>query len=166
MPFLYWLSVTLHVLAAFVWLGGMLFLGAVGAPVLRGVEPAELRQRLFHLLGERFRTVGWLMIALLVVTGVANMHYRGLLQWEGVLGSAAFWRTGLGTSLAWKLATVAFMLVASAVHDFALGPRAGALPAGTPEAIRLRRQASLLARGNALVAIVLVVAAVRLARGG
>jgi putative copper resistance protein D len=165
MPFFYWLSVTLHVLAAFVWLGGMLFLGAVGAPVLRGVEPPELRQRLFQLLGERFRTVGWLMIALLVLTGLANMHYRGLLRWEGVLGSAAFWRTGLGTSLAWKLATVAFMLVASAVHDFALGPRAGRATAGSPEALHLRRRAAMLARVNAIVGIGLVIAAVRLARG-
>lgn len=163
---LYYASVTLHVLAAMLWLGGMLFLGAVGAPVLRAVEPAELRQRLFHLLGLRFRTVGWVAIAVLVLTGVVNLHYRGLLRWEGVLGSAAFWGTGLGRALAWKLASVAVMLLASAVHDFALGPRAGALAAGTPEALRLRRQAALLARGNALVAIVLVMAAVRLARGG
>ena len=162
----YWLSVTLHVLAAFVWLGGMLFLGAVGAPVLRDVEPPALRQRLFQALGERFRTVGWAMIATLVVTGVANMHFRGLLRWDGVLGSAAFWRTGLGTALAWKLATVAFMLVASAVHDFALGPRAGRAVAGSPEAIALRRRAAWLARVNAVVGVGLVIAAVRVARGG
>lgn len=166
MPAPYFLSVTLHVLAAMLWLGGMLFLGVVGAPVLRAVEPAELRQRLFHLLGLRFRTVGWIAIAVLVLTGTANLHYRGLLRWDGVLGARAFWETGLGQALAWKLASVVVMLAASAVHDFALGPRAGALPAGTPEAIRLRRRASLLARGNALVAVALVVAAVRLARGG
>jgi putative copper resistance protein D len=166
MPALYWLSVTLHVLAALLWLGGMLFLGAVGAPVLRAVEPPELRQRLFHLLGERFRTVGWSMIALLLVTGVVNMHYRGLLRWEGVLGSAAFWRTALGAALAWKLATVAFMVVASAVHDFALGPRAGRATPGSAEAIALRTRAAWLARVNAIVGIALVAAAVRVARGG
>src|SRR5678815_1418459 len=48
MPSLYFLNVTVHLLAAFVWLGGMLFLGLVGAPVLRGVAPAALRQQLFH----------------------------------------------------------------------------------------------------------------------
>ena len=164
MPALYWLSVTLHVLAAFLWLGGMLFLGAVGAPVLRSVEPPELRQRLFHLLGLRFRTVGWWAIALLVATGVANLHYRGLLRWDGVLGSAAFWRTGLGHALAWKLATVAIMLVASAVHDWILGPAAGRAPAGSDRALALRRQAAWLARLNALVGVALVIAAVRLAR--
>ena len=43
MPGLYWLSVTVHVLAAMLWLGGTFFLAAVGAPVLRKVEPPALR---------------------------------------------------------------------------------------------------------------------------
>ena len=41
---LYNLVVTLHVLAALFWLGGMFFLALVGAPVLRAVEPPELRR--------------------------------------------------------------------------------------------------------------------------
>src|SRR5690554_4486628 len=48
---LYHLNVTLHVLAALLWLGGMFFLAVVGAPVLRKVEPAALRARLFQELG-------------------------------------------------------------------------------------------------------------------
>lgn len=47
---LYFLCVTLHVLAAFLWLGGIFFLAAVGAPVLRMVEPPSLRAELFHRL--------------------------------------------------------------------------------------------------------------------
>jgi putative copper export protein len=35
----YYINVTIHVLAAMLWLGGMFFLGAVGAPVLRTIEP-------------------------------------------------------------------------------------------------------------------------------
>jgi hypothetical protein len=32
------------------WLGGMFFLGVVGVPVLRGIEPASLRQSVeYHL---------------------------------------------------------------------------------------------------------------------
>jgi uncharacterized membrane protein len=56
---LYYLNVTVHVLAAFLWLGGMFFLGAVGAPVLRRLEPPELRARIFRELGQQFRSVGW-----------------------------------------------------------------------------------------------------------
>ncbi|HXF96969.1 MAG TPA: DUF4149 domain-containing protein [Gemmatimonadales bacterium] len=161
---LYHLSVTLHVLAALLWLGGMFFLAAVGAPVLRRVEPAELRARLFQDLGLGFRRAGWIAIAVLLATGVANLHFRGLLR-EGVLTSPGFWTTDYGTWLGVKLATVAGMLALSAVHDFHLGPRAGRAAPGTPEALRLRRWSARVARANALLGLVVVAAAVRLARG-
>jgi len=165
MSWSYYLLVTVHVLAALLWLGGMFFLGLVGAPVLRAVEPPALRQRLFHQLGLRFRAVGWSAIAVLVVTGVALLHARGLLRWSGVFGSAAFWGTGLGVALAAKLAAVTVMVVVSLVHDFFLGPAAGRAGPDSAEAIRLRRRAALLARVNALLGLLLVAAAVRLARG-
>lgn len=162
---LYYLSVTLHLLAALSWLGGMFFLALVGAPVLRRVEPATLRADLFRSLGERARTVGWAAIAILLVTGVANLHFRGMLDPE-VWGSAAFWSGRLGTALAWKLTAVGTMLVISGLHDFILGPAASRAVAGTPEGLALRRRAGLLARANAVVGLVVVIAAVRLARGG
>ena len=77
----YWVNVTVHVFAALLWLGGMFFLGVVGAPVLRNVEDPALRRDLFVALGERFRTVGWVAIAVLLVTGVLNLWLRGILTW-------------------------------------------------------------------------------------
>jgi uncharacterized membrane protein len=47
----YFVNVTVHVFAALLWLGGMFFLAVVGAPVLRSVEPPELRAQLFRRLG-------------------------------------------------------------------------------------------------------------------
>jgi heme A synthase len=161
----YHLLVMLHVLAALLWLGGMFFLGLVGAPVLRRVEPPALRQELFHRLGVRFRTVGWAAIGTLVVTGTLILHVRDLLT-PAVLGDGAFWRSPFGIALAVKLAAVAAMIVASAVHDFHLGPAAGRAAPGSPQAAALRRRAATLARLNALVGLLLVAAAVRLARGG
>ena len=147
------------------WLGGLLFLGVVGAPVLRGVEPPELRQRLFRELGTRFRLVGWIAIAVLVVTGIGNLYFRGLLVWSGGLGALAFWRTGYGHVLATKLVAVAAMIVVSALHDFVLGPRAvRSAMAGEADSGRTRRQAVLLARVNALLGVIIVIVAVRLAR--
>jgi uncharacterized membrane protein len=165
MPALYYINVTIHVLAAMLWLGGMFFLGVVGAPVLRGVEPPALRQRLFQQLGSRFRRTGWIAIAVLVATGVGNLYFRGWLHWTGVLGSAVFWRTGVGHALAAKLAAVTVMISISAIHDFVHGPRAGRAAPGSAEAVAMRRRAASLARINAIVGIVLVIAAVRLARG-
>jgi uncharacterized membrane protein len=162
---LYHLSVTLHVLAALVWLGGMLFLAMVGAPVLRQAEPA-LRQRLFTDLGARFRTVGWWSIGILVVTGLANLYFRGLLRWDGVLGSGAFWASATGSALAVKLVAVAVMLAIEGVHDIVVGPAAGRVAPGSPEAMRLRRRAALLARASTIIGIVVVAAAVRLVRPG
>jgi len=164
-PAFYYISVTVHLLAAFLWLGGMLFLAAVGAPVLRTVEPPELRQRLFHLLGTKFRAPGWIAIATLLVTGTINLYARGLLQWDGVLGNQAFWVTGTGRALAVKLVAVAVLVATSAVHDFALGPAAGRAVPGSPEAIALRRKTALLGRLSAVTGLVLIMAAVRLTRG-
>ena len=164
MPLLYYVNITIHVLAAMLWLGGMFFLGVVGAPALRAVEPPVLRQRLFQELGVRFRTVGWIAITVLVLTGLVNLHYRGWLHWHGVLASSAFWGTTVGTALGVKLASVTVMILVSAVHDFLLGPLAGRLQAGTPQAVAFRKRAAWLARINAILGVVVVVAAVRLPR--
>jgi putative copper export protein len=162
---LYHVNVTIHLLAALLWLGGIFFLAVVGAPVLRRVEPPELRAALFRELGARFRSVGWACIVVLLVTGVLNLHFRGVLT-LATLASPDFWSTRYGTALAWKLAAVAGMLALQAVHDFVTGPAASRLQPGSPAMLKARRRAALLARGSALLGIVVVLAAVRLARGG
>jgi uncharacterized membrane protein len=85
---LYELNITIHVLAAIFWLGGMFPLAAVGAPVLRAVEPSELRARLFRDLGRKARAWGWIAIAILLLTGVGNLYFAGLLH-RSALGDAA-----------------------------------------------------------------------------
>lgn len=163
---LYHLNVFLHVLAALVWLGGMFFLAAVGAPVLRAVESPRLRRDLFQRLGIQFRRVGWAAIAVLLLTGVGNLHFRGLLTrdiWTGL----EFWTdVRYGRVLGAKIALVVAMLAVQGLHDFWLGPAAGRADPRSAEAGRYRRWASLLARGNALLGLALLYVAVRLARGG
>lgn len=162
---MYYLNVTVHVLAALIWLGGMLFLAIVGAPVLRKVEPRQLRAELFRALGQQFRLVGWICIGVLMITGLLNLQFRGFLSWT-TLSSGAFWATRYGQALAAKLSAVVIMLVVQAIHDFRHGPRAGRLDPASKEAQRMRIWASWLARINAIVGIFLVYFAVRLARGG
>jgi len=160
---LYLLNVTVHVLAALLWLGGMFFLAAVGAPVLRRIEPAELRSRLFRDLGMAFRSAGWVAIAVLLVTGALNLYFAGAYR---AMRNPGFWGSGYGVTLAWKLAAVTIMVTVSGIHDFILGPASARMDPGTPQALRMRRRAAWLARINALVGLVLVFSAVRLARGG
>jgi copper resistance protein D len=152
----------LHVLAAIIWLGGMIFFATV-APVLRRIEDDAARARLFEGLGRRFRVVGWACIAVLLLTGLEQLRVRGWLSAE-LWGQTGFLGTALGTRLAWKLGLVAVMLGVQGAHDFWLGPRAGRATPGTPEARALRSRAAWLARVNALLGVALVYSAVRLGR--
>lgn len=162
---LYYANVTIHLLAAMFWLGGMFFFAVVGAPGLRQVESSPLRAELFRRLGERFRTAGWIAIAVLLVSGTLNLWFGGVLSAD-ILGRSDFWATPFGHTLGWKLTAVGAMLVVSGLHDFVLGPAASRHAPGAAGADRTRRRAALLARANAVLGLVVVVAAVRLARGG
>jgi len=159
---LYFVILTLHLLAATVWLGGMFFF-AIAAPVLRRIQDEGVRAALFDSLGRRFRLVGWICVGVLVVTGVTQLRLRG---WWGATfwGQPGFWRSALGSALAWKLGLVALMIAVQAVHDFRVGPRAGLVSPGTPEARSLRARAVQLARLNVFVGILVVYVAVRLGR--
>jgi putative copper export protein len=132
------LARSLHVLAAIVWIGGMLFIALVLVPVVRRLEPAE-RVRLVQATGLRFRAVGWIALGLLLLSGLLNLGLRPYL-----LGVPVFQA---------KLGLVVLALGLGVMHDFVLGPRAGA-PGADP---RLRRRASWVARANVLVVLVVVV---------
>jgi uncharacterized membrane protein len=155
--------VTIHVFAAIFWLGSLFFLAAVGAPVLRKVEPPQLRAELFKRLGEAFRPLGWGLIVTLILTGTLVLHLRGLLR--SAFSDAAFWQSRFGVVLAWKLTAVGLMIALQALHDFKGGPAASRLQPGSSEALRSRKQAALLARASALLGIVIIILAVRLVRG-
>jgi len=127
-----------HVLSAITWVGGMLFIALVLVPVTRQLEDASLRTRLVQETGRRFRTIGWIALALLVFTGLLNLWLQPLL-----LRSPRFH---------WKLGLVVLALLLSAFHDFVLGPRAG-IPSADPS---VRVRASWIARLNVLVALAIV----------
>jgi uncharacterized membrane protein len=130
---------SLHVLAAVTWIGGMLFIAFVLVPVVGRLGDPALRARLVHESGVRFRTVGWLALALLLVSGLGNLWLRPYLL--------ALPRFHI------KLGLVVVALVLAAIHDFVLGPRAGR-PGADP---RLRVRASWVARVNLLIVLAIVV---------
>jgi len=130
---------SLHLLAALVWIGGMLFIALVLVPVVRRTGDPALRARLVHDVGVRFRTVGWIALGLLLLSGLGNLWHR-----PSLLHAPRFH---------WKLGLVVTALALSALHDFVLGPRAGA-PGADP---RLRARAARVARVNVLVVLAVVV---------
>jgi copper resistance protein D len=130
---------SLHLLAAITWIGGMLFIALVLVPVVRRLGDPALRTRLVHEAGLRFRTVGWIALGLLLGTGLLNLWYRPFLFWV--------------PRFQVKLGLVAVALGLAAVHDFVLGPWAGA-PGADPA---WRRRASWVARVNVLVVVAIAV---------
>jgi uncharacterized membrane protein len=163
---LYLVSVGLHIVAACAWLGGMLLLVLVVVPALRAPALAPHAAAAIRIVGERYRTVGWVTLLVLVVTGVTNAAFRAGSLPE--LAAATWWTTPFGRFLAMKLSLVALVLVLSAVHDFFVGPRAGRLMVETPDAPRTRAwrsAARMLGRVNLVLALLIVALAVRLVRG-
>ena len=127
-----------HVVGALVWVGGMLFVALVFIPVTRRLEDADLRRRLITEIGMRFRTVGWVAVGLLILSGLGNLWLRPELL--------------AAPRLQVKLGLVVLALILSALHDFVLGPRAGRFDARP----RARGRASWLARVNLLAALAIV----------
>lgn len=166
MQTIHFFSILLHVMAAVVWIGGMVFLGIVLIPALRQSELGAKTVEVMHRTGVRFRNVGWVCIALLVVTGLVNLTRWGV-GWQRFT-SADLWCTDWGRVLAVKLVLVAVALALSGMHDFVIGPRATARLRRQPsadDARRLRRLASWMGRANLLIALTIVALAVMLVRG-
>ena len=166
MPILYFVSVWIHVLAAAVWIGSMVFFALVVLPALRGAGLAALAPGALKELGVRYRRLGWTSLLVLITTGVTNLMLRGL-GWRD-LGNAVFWRTEFGRVLGYKLFFVALVLLATAGHDAFMGRRATKRLADEPtsdNAARIRRRASLLGRATLLLSLAVLFFAVALVRG-
>jgi len=134
--------VWLHVVAAVVWVGGLMYASHLVLP-----EVARGERRYIALL-TRGRVIGWGAIGLLVVTGLENLRQMGLSPWLGA-----------------KLLLVIGLLALAAHRDFALLPRAaGAIEAGGDSASALagvRR----LDRLVVVLALVVLFLAAGVARG-
>jgi uncharacterized membrane protein len=145
--------VWVHLLAAVVWVGGMIFMTMVVGPYARRLPP-EQRGELSDQLGRRFSIAGWACVAVLLLTGIGNLIQRGM-EW-----SPAFAR-----ALGVKLLLVGFMVLLTALHDFIFGPRsavAAADPTKATEAEAARVRASWVAHINLVLALIVLLLGLRL----
>ncbi len=142
------------------WIGGMVFLSVVLAPLVRQRQAAPEFLALFRTAALRFRLVVWSAIAILLSTGPLLLTGRGY-----PLTDPTRWPTVLYV----KLGLVGLLLLLTVSHDLLLGPLVGQIRA-IPECAQsswehaLIRGASWVPRLSLLLALAVVVAAVVLVR--
>jgi len=143
----------------------MFFLVLVVVPWLRSGQRQNAGAFLQET-GTRFRSVGWVCFGLVVITGTFNLWVRGVRL--GDFFQESWRRSDFGKAVLFKLSVFVVVLILSGIHDFIIGPQATRVLQEDPtstKALQLRRQASLMGRANALLALVLVACAVVLVRG-
>ncbi|MGE0638873.1 MAG: CopD family protein [Thermoanaerobaculia bacterium] len=156
------LLVTIHILAAALWLGAMGFLGLILVPELRRLEKA-LRLELLVATGRRLRNIAWFLFFVLSTTGLLQLWLRGYRPPDL---SGPLWQGPAGAALTWKLGLFAAAICLAAWHDFFAGPRAVTSPVADGDAERWRRLASAAGRVLFLLGLAIVYCAVAFVRGG
>ena len=112
----YWLT-WLHLVAAITLVGGLVFLQFVVKPALRGKNQDGQHPDVLRRIGHRFRTVAWVSLITLIVTGSNQMLNES--------GSARI-ETEWGVILMLKLLVFAIAFGLLLIHDFILDPYAPA----------------------------------------
>ncbi len=152
--------VILHILAAVSWVGGMIFLSLVLAPLVRSRKAVPEFMALFRSAALRFRPIVWVAMAILVMTGPMLLSFRGVAvatpsSWPGIVMV--------------KLTLVALLLFLTLLHDLVLGPQVSRVNA-IPEPQRTAgeqvvfKTARWLPRLSLLIALAVVMTAAMLAR--
>ena len=152
--------VVLHILAAVTWIGGMIFLSLVLAPLVRGRKAAPEFMALFRSAALRFRPIVWIAIAVLLATGPILLSSRGIH-----VASPASW-PGIVTV---KLALVALLLFLTLLHDLVFGPQVSRVSAISDSQRTAGEQvvfktARWLPRLSLLIGLAVVISAAMLAR--
>ena len=153
----YYISVFIHVLCAAFWIGGMMFLPLV---ILPAIKTNKDRIAILYKTGIRFRFFGWIALTLLLVSGLTNMHFRGLpLTLDYMLSS------NYGQLVSYKFIIFIIILLVSGIHDFFIGKQAidQMQQSGSN---KLRKMARWSGRINLLLAVSAVFIGILLSRGG
>ncbi len=138
---LYWICISLHLLAATLWLGHMFVWSLVVGPAIKRVEPpatAELLRERSLFMG----ALGWPALTVLILTGLYLLSARGIAPLDLVTGRA--FAAGGGV-LAVKLLLVLWMILYQAIWG--------------------HHRAPIAIYGNMLAALIILGASVVLARG-
>lgn len=153
----YLISVFVHVICAAFWIGGMLFIPLVLVP---GIKQQPNRVLLLHKTGIKFRFYGWFAVIILIITGVLNIHFRGL-----PFTIDFFTSTSYGKLLSIKLVLFVVMLLVGGIHDFYFGMKSIDEMQQT-SGKRFKMLARWTGMLNLLLALVIAFLGIAISRGG
>lgn len=150
----------IHMVSAIFWVGGMLFLTVVLAPVLRSESGKPETYLFFQKVAKRFRNGVWVTILLLLLTGTSLLSNH--ISFELPLSE---WPIVILT----KLGLVVTLIGIAGLHDLVIGPRAGILKKKPQTSLTSSEQMFLqlslwLARGVVVLGISVVCAGTAISR--
>lgn len=145
------LSLYIHILGAILLVGGMLFFTLIAAPYLRGLEDKKETALHFQGLGKRFKTIGLIAWAMLLITGPLNLYLMGFNSF--MLSSFDFWSSDYGKILLTKILLVLLLITTSLVHDLVIGPK-------SRTSQKYSAVTKIVGRGNLVIALIIVLFAV------
>lgn len=101
-PHIHYIATALHIFGAVFWLGWMVFIFFVLRPVATRLATVDVSTFMMPIR-RRVRGIVFWLIPLILLTGLYNMGYRGLLDWHVLTG------TSLGRRMLWKLGAAAVL---------------------------------------------------------
>ena len=139
----------IHILAATIWVGPQVFLFVAAVPALRTVEDTQVRARAMRVLTTRFGYLAWGALAVLVITGIANLY-------EHDLSVETLFERNFGIIFQVKMTLLIATVVLTAVHSFIIGPRLLNMQESVADEAELaptRRLSIIISSGNLLIAL-------------
>jgi len=112
----YYICVWLHIIGAAFWIGGMLFLPLV---LLPGIKHHPDRKKLLLATGLKFRFYGYIVLAMMFITGILNIYFRDInFSWK------FFFESKYGSLVSLKILLFITMIIISIFHDLLFGRKA------------------------------------------
>lgn len=145
----------IHILAATIWVGPQVFLFVAAVPAARTIEDAQVRARFMRVLTTRFGYMSWAALAVLVVTGIANLY-------EHDTDVDVLFEQNFGVIFQVKMTLLIIVVVLTALHSFVIGPRLLSLQESVADEAQIasaRRISIIISAASLLLALGILFAA-------
>jgi uncharacterized membrane protein len=139
----------LHILAATIWVGPQVFLFVAAVPAVRTIPDAHQRAQVMRVITTRFGFLAWGALAVLVITGIANLY-------EHDLSVDALFDRNFGVIFQVKMTLLIITVALTALNSFFIGPRMLRMQESVTseaELAGLRRWSIIISAVNLLVAL-------------